>query len=258
MGNLQGPKREAAIEKQRLRLMQKQASKNNNLTTEYDPHSTSEDIFIPTNSTGKGSRIETLPGGQQLGETGDLQWFAKKLAAGLRIPSSMIDTHQEEQQGGQYTDMRVGQMYQIEMRYMGYIKRFQRRFAASLKENFVRFCHDREIVVPDDMIFRINEPMSFALYKEIEINQTLLNVFNSTLQINTLSKKYSLQKYLNMDQEELRYNEESKLREMGIAEDVIKKMEPADVENIVYGTMTPKLAKKYGLEAPEPQAGNSW
>src|SRR5690554_1624315 len=58
-GNLQGPKREQAIERQRLRLMQKNINKNNQLSTEYDPHSTSEDIFIPTNSQGKGSRIET-------------------------------------------------------------------------------------------------------------------------------------------------------------------------------------------------------
>lgn len=253
VGNLQGPKREAAIEKQRLRLMQKQAMKNNQMTTEYDPHSTSEDIFIPTNSTGKGSRIETLPGGSQLGETGDLDVFSKKLAAGLRIPHSMIDTQGDQQ--NQYSDMRVGQMYQIEMRYMGYVKRYQRRFERVLGENFRKFCLDREIVPPEDAVFDITEPMSFSLYKEIEINQTLLNVYNSTLQINSLSKKFSLQKYLNFDQDDLRYNEEAKLREMGISEEDIKKMEQAEIDNIVYGTPSAKNASKYGLQADENKSG---
>lgn len=254
VGNLQGPKREQAIEKQRLRLMQKQAMKNNELTTEYDPHSTSEDIFIPTNSTGKGSRIETLPGGSNLGETGDLEWFSKKLAAGLRIPHSMIDT-QGDQNQNQFTDMRVGQMYQIEMRYMGYVKRFQRRFAAVLYVDFLSFCHEREIQPSDDMKFRITEPMSFSVYKEIEINQTLLNVFNSTLQITALSKKYSLQKYLNFDQDELRYNEEAKLREMGVSDETIKKMEQSDIDNLVYGAPKASIAKKYGIDVPEEGAG---
>lgn len=62
-GNLQGPKRERAINQHRVQLMQKRANRSGDLTVEYDPHSTSEDIFIPTNSQGKGSRVETLPGG---------------------------------------------------------------------------------------------------------------------------------------------------------------------------------------------------
>lgn len=254
VGNLQGPKREAAIEKQRLRLMQKQSMKKNEVTTEYDPHSTSEDIFIPTNSTGKGSRIETLPGGQNLGEIGDLEWFSKKLAAGLRIPHSMIDTQGDNQ--NQFTDMRVGQMYQIEMRYMGYVKRFQRRFGAALFADFVNFCNEREIVVPDDLSFKITEPMSFSVYKEIEINQTLLNVFNSTLQINSLSKKLSLQKYLNFDQDDVKYNETAKLQEMGIPDDVIKNMPQGDIDNLVYGSPPrPEISKKYGLAPPEDGMG---
>lgn len=255
VGNLQGPKREAAIEKQRLRLMQKQASKNNQLTTEYDPHTTGEDIFIPTNSTGKGSRIETLPGGSGLGETGDLEWFAKKLAAGLRVPYSMIDTQGDQQ--NQYSDMRVGQMYQVEMRYMGYVKRFQRKFEEVMQRDFFLFCTEREITPPDNLVFDIVEPMSFSLYKEIEINQTQLNVFNSTLQINSLSKKFSLQKYLNFDQEELRHNEECKLREMGVDEEAIKTMEPAEIDNLVYGTPSEKLAKKYGL-SPQEGGQSGW
>lgn len=252
VGNLQGPKREAAIEKQRLRLMQKQAMRNDSVTTEYDPHSTSEDIFIPTNSTGKGSRIETLPGGTGLGEITDLEWFAKKLASGLRIPYSMIDANNESQ--NQYNDMRVGQLYQVEMRYMGYVKRFQRRFGAELEKNFVKFCVEREITPPEDFIFKIVEPMSFSLYKEIEINQTLLNVYNSTLQINTLSKKFALQKYLNMSQEDLHYNEEAKLIEMGFPAEVIKKMTQEEIDNVVYGTMSPAVAEKYGIQTQQPES----
>lgn len=250
-GNLQGPKREQAIEKQRMRLAQKQVSRNNAVEVEYDPHSTSENIFIPTNSSGKGSRVETLPAGQNLGEITDLEWFAKKMAAGLRIPTSMVDIN--EQQQNQFSDMRVGQMYQIEMRYMGHIKRMKTPIAYVLGESFARFCEKREIVIPDEMTLVINDSMSFALYKEMEVNQTLLNVFSSTLQINSLSKRFSLQKFMNMDIEELRDNELYKLREKGLSDQEIKELPDNVIENIVYGDG--RLGKEYGIEPADGSGG---
>lgn len=50
VGNLQGAKREQAINSQRMRLMQKKVGRNAHVEVEYDPHSSQEDIFIPTNS----------------------------------------------------------------------------------------------------------------------------------------------------------------------------------------------------------------
>lgn len=246
-GNLQGPKREAAIEKQRLRLMQKQASKQGaDITTEYDPHSTSEDIFIPTNSQGKGSRVETLPAGSSLGETGDLSWFHKKLAAGLKIPSSMLDVQSDEGGREQFNDMRVGQVYQVEIRYMGYVKRIQRELRIPLHENFVEFCQDREFILPDGAELRINAPTSFIEYKDMEVHQAKLNVYNSTLQIGPLSKKTAMSTYLMMDQEEILNNEENKLKEMGLTDEQIKQMPQNVRENIVYGDA--RLGADYGIE----------
>lgn len=253
VGNLQGPKREAQIERQRMRLMQKQANKSGKLTTDYDPHSTSEDIFIPTNSTGKGSRIETLPGGQNLGELSDVEYFGKKLAAGLRIPYSMIDTQGE--QGEQHSDMRVGQVYQVEMRYMGYVRRFARYFGSVLHENFEEFCKKRDVVVPDGCELKITPPMSFALYKDMEVNQSMLNVFSSTMQMTSMSKKVAMQKYLNMDAEEIAYNEVQKLNEMGIDDDIIKGMPQHHIDNLVYGTPNPKIAEIYGVDVEGAAGG---
>lgn len=255
-GNLQGPKREQAIERQRLRLMQKNINKQNNLSTEYDPHSTSEDIFIPTNSQGKGSRIETLQGGQSLGETRDLQWFAQKLAAGLRIPHSMIDVHGEQMQQPQYNDMRVGQLYQIELRYLGYVKRIQRMFAFELHDHFTQFCKNREVIVPETVMLTINAPNSFAEYKDIEVNQARMNVAASSLSFQSLSKKYVLQEYMGLDEEAIIKNEIEKLKELGIDEEMIKDMPDSDVSNLVYAEQkNPEIMKKYGLSSEEGAGG---
>jgi hypothetical protein len=253
VGNLQGPKREKAIERQRLRLMQKQVNKNGQQTTDYDPHSTSEDIFIPTNSTGKGSRIETLPAGQSLGELRDLEWFKEKLRAGLRIPESMVDGERQ----GQFSDARVGQIYQAEFRYMGYVKRISRTFRMELDKHYREFAKERGFNIPKEGTLVINDSMSFALYKDIEVNQSLLNVYNSTMQINQMSKKFAFIKYLDFSNEDLAANEEMKLKEKGMTDEQIKGMEQWEIDNIVYGTMLPEIAEKYGLEAGDA-GGSAW
>lgn len=255
VGNLQGPKREAAIERQRIRLMQKQSSKGGELYTNYDPHTMGEDIFIPTNSSGKGSRVETLQGGSQLGELTDLEWFYKKLAAGLRIPSSLIDPNDQSQ--NQHSDARVGQLYAAEYRYLSHVKRIKSRIAKTLHSSFKDFCEDREIGVHDDVELRIADSMSFAEYKDMERNQGFLNVANSTLQLNQLSKRLVMSKYLGMEEDEILYNEHCKLMEKGLTEEQIKNMTPDEVTQIVYGTPKPDVADKYGLDAGEG-VGRGW
>jgi hypothetical protein len=253
VGNLQGPKREAAIERQRLRLMQKKTAKGGELYTNYDPHTMGEDIFIPTNSTGKGSRVETLQGGSQLGELTDLEWFYKKLAAGLRIPSSLIDPNDQSQ--NQHSDARVGQLYAAEYRYLSHVKRIKVRIAKELHKNFVDFSANREISVPDSVCLTIANSMSFAEYKDMERNQGFLNVANSTLQLNQISKRMVLSKYLGMEEDEIQYNEEQKLRERGITDEQIKTMDRSEIDQIVYGVPKPSVLEKYGIVVEE---GGRW
>ena len=47
---------------------------------------------------GRGSKVETLPGGDSLGEIGDLTYFTKKMARGLRIPTSYLQTRYKYRQ----------------------------------------------------------------------------------------------------------------------------------------------------------------
>jgi len=58
------------------------------VTRGYDPHSITEDFIFPAQSSGRGSRVETLPGGQNLGMLDDLEYFQRKVAEGLSLPKS--------------------------------------------------------------------------------------------------------------------------------------------------------------------------
>jgi len=82
----------------------------------YNPIGTSEDFWFPQGSDGRGSKVDTLPGGSNLGEISDLQFFTNKLFRGLRIPSSYLPTGSDDSQS-QFNDGRVGTAYIQELRF---------------------------------------------------------------------------------------------------------------------------------------------
>ena len=49
-----------------------------------------EDFWLPRREGGRGTEITTLPGGQNLGELSDVQYFQKKLYQALNVPTSRL------------------------------------------------------------------------------------------------------------------------------------------------------------------------
>jgi hypothetical protein len=103
--------------------------------------STNEDYFFPQTADGRGSSVETLAGGQNLGEITDLRFFTNKLFRGLRIPSSYLPTGLDD--GTQsYTDGRVGTALIQEWRFNRYCIRLQ-----SMIKNLKHFCVGEELIL---------------------------------------------------------------------------------------------------------------
>lgn len=62
------------------------------LTTSTDVRSMMDDIWLPVRSDGRGTKVETLPGGQNLGEIEDITHFLKKLYNAMKVPVSRIQS----------------------------------------------------------------------------------------------------------------------------------------------------------------------
>ena len=73
----------------------------------YNPLSINEDYFFPVTADGRGSTVETLPGGDNLGQIDDLKYFNNRLARGLRVPSSYLPSGPDDSQNIM-NDGRVG------------------------------------------------------------------------------------------------------------------------------------------------------
>lgn len=184
----------------------------------YNPHSMSEDFFFAARPDGRGSKVETLPGGQGLGELSDLEFFQKKVWRGLKVPASYM---LEQQDGGQiFNDGKAGVAYIQELRFSLYIMRLQGLLERVFDEEFKRFLKDSNIYV-DPLMYRLRlpEPSNFGKYRQLELDSQLLSSYGSADGIQYFSKRFILKRFLMMTDEEIIRNERMLREEKGLDPD---------------------------------------
>ena len=84
-----------------------------------------EDFWLPRREGGRGTEITTLPGGQNLGETDDIEYFKKKLYKSLNVPISRIE-------GTDSTAFNLGRASEItrdEVKFGKFVTRLRHRFS---------------------------------------------------------------------------------------------------------------------------------
>jgi hypothetical protein len=187
----------------------------NMMDATYNPLSMQEDFFFPQTADGRGSSVETLAGGQNLGEITDLKFFTNKLFRGLRIPSSYLPTGDDD--GSQsYNDGRVGTALIQEWRFNQYCMRLQNSVVDKFDSEFKMFMRWRGINI-DGQLFNLKfpEPQNFASYRQAEIDSARISVFSNVDGIPYLSKRFIMQRYLGLTEQEMIENEKLWLEEQG-------------------------------------------
>jgi hypothetical protein len=190
---------------------------NNVIDSAYNPLSINEDYFFPQTAEGRGSKVETLPGGTNLGEIDDLKFFTNKLFRGLRIPSSYLPTGADDSQA-QYNDGRVGTAYIQELRFNKYCERLQNLVATVFDQEFKMYLYSRGVNI-DSALFdlKFNPPMNFASSRQAAMDTERINTFNTVQAIPYISKRFALKRYLGLTDEEIAENERLWSEEKGEA-----------------------------------------
>jgi|APSaa5957512622_1039677.scaffolds.fasta_scaffold17870_2 hypothetical protein len=170
-------------------------------------NSTNEDYFFPQTSEGRGSKVDTLPGGENLGQIDDLKYFNNKLARGLRVPSSYLPTGPDEN-SNPISDGRVGTALIQENRFNEYCKRLQNTIIPALNKEFKMFLAFRGFNIDAGLFdLQFNPPQNFASYRESELDATRISSFTGLEAFPYLSKRFLLQRYLGLSEEEMQENE---------------------------------------------------
>jgi hypothetical protein len=180
----------------------------NVIDSAYNPLSTNEDYFFPQTAEGRGSKVETLPGGTNLGEIDDLKYFTNKLIRGLRIPSSYLPTAAQDEGQSQYNDGRVGTAYIQELRFNKYCMRLQNLVTEEFNQEFKRYLLEKGVNIDISMFdLRLQEPMNFASYRQSELDNVRIPTFTQVQAVPFLSNRYAMKRFLGLTDEEVAENE---------------------------------------------------
>lgn len=173
----------------------------------YNPLSMLEDYFFAQTAEGRGSKVEVLPGGDNLGQIDDLKYFTNKLMRALRIPSSYMPTGPDDGTAV-FSDGRVGTAFIQEYRFNKYCQRLQNLLVNPLDSEFKMFLKKKGIEL-DTSTFKLSflPPQSFSEYREIEINNARAAVFGQLSEVQYLSRRFVMKKYLGLTDQEILENE---------------------------------------------------
>ncbi len=185
----------------------------------YNPLSMNEDYFFPVTADGRGSDVSTLPGGDNLGQIDDLRYFNNKLARGLRVPSSYLPQGPDDNPTP-LTDGRVGTAMIQEFRFNQYCERLQKYISNKLNDEFKLFMRWRGFNIDSGLFdIKFNAPQNFAAYRQSELDTARVTVFQTMEAFPYISKRFAMERFLGLSQEEIEENQRLWFEEREAPED---------------------------------------
>ena len=146
VGNLPKVKAEQYLRDVMMRYRNKQVYDANTGEIRDDKKfmSMMEDFWLPRREGGRGTEITTLPGGQNLGELADIEYFQKKLYRALGVPESRIAAD------GGFNLGRSSEILRDELKFAKFVGRLRKRFAQMFNDMLKTQLILKNIVSPED------------------------------------------------------------------------------------------------------------
>ena len=136
-----------------------------------------EDFWLPRREGGRGTEITTLPGGQNLGELSDIEYFQKKLYRALGVPESRIAAD------GGFNLGRSSEILRDELKFAKFVGRLRKRFAQMFNDMLRTQLILKNICTPEDwevmkdhIQYDFLYDNQFAELKESELIQNRLGI----------------------------------------------------------------------------------
>ena len=103
-----------------------------------------EDFWLPRREGGRGTEITTLPGGQNLGEITDINYFQKKLYRSLNVPETRL------QGEGGFSLGRSSEILRDEIKFSKFVGRLRKRFSHLFNDILKTQLVLKNIITPED------------------------------------------------------------------------------------------------------------
>ena len=197
VGNLPASKAEAFLETMKTRFKKEKFHNNNKVDARYNPLAVDEDFFVPIRGN-QGTKIETLPGAQNLGEVDDVKYFRDKLLATLKIPKDYIVEYDKSPE-------RKANLSQLDVKFARVIQRVQDSVAIGLAEVAKR--HLTMLGYPPSVVRRLKiqlpEPSDVFIKRKLEIDEAKARVVQAVVGTGLFPTDYIYKEYYDMTDTEI-------------------------------------------------------
>jgi len=136
-----------------------------------------EDFWLPRREGGRGTEITTLPGGQNLGEITDINYFQRKLYKALNVPETRIGGEEGFSLG------RSSEILRDEIKFSKFVGRMRKRFSVMFNDMLKTQLLLKNVVTPEDWEYMADHIQydfqydnHFAELKEAELTTERLNL----------------------------------------------------------------------------------
>ena len=188
-----------------------------------------EDFWLPRREGGRGTEITTLPGGQNLGELKDVEYFKKKLYNSLNLPPSRLTDDNKGFNLGKSTEV-----LRDELKFTKFIGRLRKRFSGIFHDTLKTQLILKGVIAPedwDDMSEHIQydyiHDNHFNELKELEMETSRINLVT---QMDAFVGKYYSVDYIRrsiLGHKDEEIKEQDKLMSKEIDAGIV--MDPADI-----------------------------
>jgi hypothetical protein len=261
VGQLQGQRAMQYVERVKNEIYQRRLPNRTGggtsiIDSAYNPISITEDFFLATNSEQRGTTIDTLNAGENLGTIDDLKYFNNKLMRGLGIPSSYLPTGPDDGTAV-FNDGKVGTAFIQEYRFNKYCQRLQNSIAPTLDMEFKLFLKFRGIEVHSSLFeLAFNVPQSFSQYRNMSLDTERVNLFSSAMNSDArayMSKRYALKRYMGWTEEDILENERMWKEENSAKVKDKTGTSPVEDQSVGLGSIgiRPSPEPEFGLGGPE-------
>jgi hypothetical protein len=198
-GNLPQSKVEAFVERIKAKF-KKQPMWNpgsNTIDHQYNPLAVDEDFFIPIRN-GQGTKVEVLPGAQNLGETEDVKYFRDKLLAALKVPKDFIVEKDKSPE-------RKANLSQLDVKFAKAVQRLQRDVEAGL--NVLLRRHLTLVGLPKSLIdsveMKLTSPSDMFMKRRLEVDEQKVRIVQAVKGLMLFDDEYLYKEYFSMTDAEI-------------------------------------------------------
>jgi hypothetical protein len=192
-----------------------------------------EDFWLPRREGGKGTQIDTLPGGTNLGEIADIEYFQKLLYRSLYVPLSRLES------AGGMNFGRGAEINRDEVKFSKFVSRLRKKFGTLLLDVLKTQLLLRNVIkenewdrIVDSISIVFARDAFYTEQKEQDILRTRLELvaLSSQMDGRYLSKKYIQKKILMLTDDELEEIEEDNAGNQDELKKFVPELNPAALE----------------------------